>query len=170
MALPADCPLLALADRRLLAWTALWTVVSGLVYGLVTAIIPNPVFGRSVAPEPFAIWTWLVSAPLMGLVLATYTARRPASPIVMLTALTPVEEERVERRSSTLGSLAGFGTFLAIGCPVCNKVALLLLGASGALSVWAPIQPWVAAASLVMLVVTVIWRLRLRVSGGACAI
>ncbi len=170
MTLPPDCPLLALADRRLLSWTALWAIVAGLAYGLVTAIIPNPVFGRSVAPEPFAIWTWLVSAPLMGLVLATYTAPRPSSRIVMLTALTPVEEERVERRSSTVGSLASFGTFLAIGCPLCNKVALLLLGASGAMSVWAPIQPWVAVASLAMLTATVVWRLRLRVGGVACPV
>jgi hypothetical protein len=165
--MPASCPLLALLDRRLLAHAALWALVSGLAFGLVAAIIPNPVFGRSVAPEPFAIWTWLLSAPLVGIVMATYTAPAAPSPI-RLVALGPSAGEAAERRSTTLGSVAGFGTFLAIGCPVCNKIALLLLGASGAMSVYAPIQPFIGAASLVLLAVTAAWRLRLRAAGGAC--
>jgi hypothetical protein len=164
---PADCPILALRDRRLLVHALGWMLLSGLVFGLVTAIIPNPVFGRSVAPEPFAIWTWLLSAPLMGLVMATYTAPPPASPI-RLVALGPALSETAERHSTTLGSLAGLGAFLAIGCPVCNKVALVLLGASGAMSVYAPIQPFIGAASLALLAITAAWRLRLRVRGGAC--
>lgn len=165
--MPASCPLRTLADRRLVAWTALWTAVSLLAFGLVTAIIPNPVFARQIPPEPFAIWTWLVSAPLMGLVIATYTGPPKPSPIA-LTTLGPGEVAVAERRSTTLGSLAGLGAFLAIGCPVCNKVVLVLLGTSGALSVFAPIQPVIGAVSLVLLVATAAWRLRLRANGGAC--
>lgn len=166
--MPASCPLLALRDRHLLAHAVLWALATGFVFGVVTAIIPNPVFGRSVAPTTFAIWTWLLSAPLMGLVMATYTAPAPVpqSPI-RLVAIGPAEAV-TERRTATLGSLAGLGAFLAIGCPVCNKVALLLLGASGAMTVYAPIQPFIGAASLVLLVVTAAWRLRLRESGSAC--
>jgi hypothetical protein len=165
--MPADCPLRALADRRLLLHALAWTIVSGITFGIVTAIIPNPVFGRSVAPEPFAIWTWLLSAPLMGLVMATYTAPAPETPL-RLVALEPAATVVADRRSTTLGSVAGVGAFLAIGCPVCNKIALVLLGASGAMSVYAPIQPFIGAASLVLLAVTVAWRLRLRARGGAC--
>ena len=160
----------ALLDPKLLAWTAFWTVVSGLAFGLVSAIIPNPVFGRSVPPEAVAIGIWLVSAPLMGLVMATYTApARPAATSAPI-PLAPADAVVVERRSTRLGGLAGFGAFLAIGCPVCNKVALVLLGASGAMSVWAPIQPVVGAVSLALLAVTAVWRLRLRASGGACSV
>jgi hypothetical protein len=165
--LPASCPLLALLDRRLLLWAAFWTVVSGLAFGLVTAIIPNPVFARQIPPEDFAIGVWLVSAPLMGLVMATYTAPPAASPLVMV-QLGEGDAVAAERRSTTLGSLAGLGAFLAIGCPVCNKVALVLLGASGAMSVYAPIQPLIGAASLVLLMGTAAWRLRLRATGSAC--
>jgi hypothetical protein len=165
--MPADCPLRALADRRLLLHAVAWTLVSGLVFGVVTAIIPNPVFGRSVAPEPFAIWTWIASAPLMGLVMATYTAPAPPSPIRLVT-LEPAVAATADRRSTTLGSVAGIGAFLAIGCPVCNKIALVLLGASGAMSVYAPIQPFIGAASLVLLAATVAWRLRLRARGDVC--
>lgn len=167
--MPASCPLLALRDRTLLAHVALWTIASGLVFGLVTAILPNPVFGRSVAPTTFAIWTWLLSAPLMGVVMATYTAPAPAPPSpIELVAMGPASDT-AERRTTALGSLAGLGAFLAIGCPVCNKVALLLLGASGAMSVYAPIQPYIGAASLALLAVTAVWRLRLRATGATCA-
>jgi hypothetical protein len=165
--MPASCPLRALLDRRLLAWTALWTAVSLLAFGLVTAIIPNPVFARQIPPEPFAIWTWVLSAPLMGLVLATYTVPARPTPIILV-SLQPGEAAVAERRSTTLGSLAGLGAFLAIGCPVCNKIALVLLGASGAMSVYAPLQPLIGAASLALLIGTAVWRLRLRASGGAC--
>ena len=48
--MPDSCPLRVLADRRLLAWTALWTAVSLLVFGLVTAIIPKPGFARQIPP------------------------------------------------------------------------------------------------------------------------
>jgi len=51
---------------------------------------------------------------------------------------------------------------------VCNKIALVLLGWSGALSIWAPLQPILGAASLVLLAVTAAWRIRLRMRGGAC--
>jgi hypothetical protein len=165
--MPASCPLRVLLDRRLLAWTALWTAVSLLAFGLVTAIIPNPVFARQIPPEPFAIWTWILSAPLMGLVLATYTVPARSTPIILV-SLRPGEAAVAERRSTTLGSLAGLGAFLAIGCPVCNKIALVLLGASGAMSVYAPLQPLIGAASLALLIGTAVWRLRLRASGGAC--
>jgi hypothetical protein len=53
-------------DGRFIAWAIAWALVSLLAFGLVAAIIPNPVFGRQIPPEPFAIAVWLVSAPLMG--------------------------------------------------------------------------------------------------------
>ena len=170
------CP--AWIDARFRAWALLWAAVSLLAYGLVAAIIPNPVFGRQVPPEPFAIAIWLLSAPLMGIIGATYSAPiAPAtSPLVPVGAPSGASrpdragvDPRDESRATLLGSAAGFGAFLAIGCPVCNKIALLLLGASGAMTVWAPIQPILGAVSLALLVVTVAWRLRQRATGATCA-
>ncbi len=77
---------------------------------------------------------------------------------------------RDDERATVLGGVASFGAFLAIGCPVCNKLALLLLGTSGALSIWAPIQPILGAASLALLAGTAVWRLRLRATGATCAV
>lgn len=52
-------------------------------------------------------------------------------------------------RSSNVRSVFGVvGSALAVGCPVCNKIAVSLLGVSGALGVWAPVQPVLAGVSV----------------------
>jgi hypothetical protein len=159
-------------DRSLLTWSALWTLVTLASFGLVTAIIPNPVFGRGVPVESFALVVWLASAPLIGIVVATYFAPVPAPDPIPLGNGEEPSTGRLSalRDGTTMGSIGGFATFLAIGCPTCNKIALLLLGASGATSVFAPIQPLIGAASLALLAGTLFWRLRLRARGGGCAV
>ena len=152
-----------LRDRSLIAWSAGWTVAILAVYGLVAAIIPNPFFARGLAPEPFAIAVWLLSAPLMGVVMATYFAPMPAGVAVALDA-------PARRDGTTAGTVGGFVAFLAIGCPTCNKIALVLLGTSGAANVFGAVQPLLGAVSLALLAGTLVWRLKLRARGGACAV
>ena len=167
-----DCMASLRLDRRFFAHALAWAAVSLIAFGLVSAIIPNPVFGRQIPPEPFAIAVWLLSAPLMGLLGATYSA--PAAPAgaagePVPLVLTPAAGAS-GREGTALGTAASVAAFLAIGCPVCNKIALVLLGASGAMTVFAPLQPVIGAASLVLLAGTLAWRLRLRARGGACRI
>jgi len=163
-------------DRGFFAWAMAWALVSLLAFGVIAAIIPSPVFGRQIPPEPFAIAVWLLSAPLMGFLGATYSAPAipPATPTGTVTLSMPLviggASDASHRQGTTLGTVAGFGAFLAIGCPVCNKVALLLLGAGGTMTVFAPLQPLIGAASLVLLAGALAWRLRLRARGGACSI
>ena len=152
-----------LQDRSLIGWSAGWTVAILAVYGLISAIIPNPIFGRGLAPEPFAVAVWLVSAPLMGVVMATYFAPLPAGVPVTLNA-------PAARDGTTAGTVGGFVAFLAIGCPTCNKIALVLLGTSGATNVFGGVQPILGAVSLALLAGTLVWRLRLRARGGACPV
>jgi hypothetical protein len=54
--------------------------------------------------------------------------------------------------------------YLAIGCPVCNKFALLLLGTTGAMNLYAPIQPYLGAIGIALLAVALVVRLRGEVS------
>jgi hypothetical protein len=166
--MPTAAVVLATVDRRFALHAVLWAVASVVAFGLVAAIIPNPVFGRQIPVETFAIAVWLISAPLMGLLGATYTApgvtadAAPA-PFVLAPATTAPD-----RDGTTLGAVASFGAFLAIGCPVCNKVALVLLGTSGAMTIFAPLQPVIGAASLILLAGTLAWRFRLRTRAGSC--
>lgn len=120
------------ARRWLFAAAA--AVVTVLVVGVPTAVIPTPVFSRMVPPM---WWTWPVLAitgVLGGLVAATYFRSTDRDPRAS--------------RSSTAG---GVLSWLAVGCPVCNKLVLLTVGASGAMQLWAPIQPLVAVASVLLL-------------------
>lgn len=125
------------------AVTAALTV---LVVGIPTVLIPTPWFGRAVPPT---WWSWpvlLVTATLSGLVTATYVSSPASDPV---------------DRSSRSGVLGGFLAYLAVGCPVCNKVALLALGSAGALQWFAPVQPVLAAAGVVLLA----YALRTRLAG-----
>lgn len=57
-------------------------------------------------------------------------------------------------------TIAGAAAYLAIGCPICNKVVVAALGVSGALRHFAPFQPIIGAVSLALLGGTLAWRLR----------
>ena len=61
---------------------------------------------------------------------------------------------------SRLGMVGGVLAWFAVGCPVCNKLALLALGYSGAITWFAPVQPLLAAAALVTTAAALLMRLR----------
>ncbi|AXK31679.1 hypothetical protein DVA86_02460 [Streptomyces armeniacus] len=143
---------LRLAAQALAQWSAarrataaVAAAATALAVGLPTALIPSPVFGREIAPEWWSYPVLAATALLAGVVLTTYV-RRPA---------VPDGPQRVSR----LGAAGGVLSFLAVGCPVCNKLVLIALGTSGALSYWAPLQPLIGAASLALLAVAAVRRL-----------
>jgi hypothetical protein len=49
------------------------------------------------------------------------------------------------------GGAGGLLTFFAVGCPVCNKVVLLALGTSGALTYFEPVQPLLSVGAIALL-------------------
>jgi len=122
--------------RRRWAAAGLWSLGTVLAVGIPTVLVPNPVFGREIEPTWWAWPVLLVTAALAGLGAATYV--RPV----------PLESRDDVSRRSVVGA---FLAYLAVGCPVCNKVALLALGYSGALQWFAPVQPVLAAAGIAIL-------------------
>ncbi|NIR41534.1 MAG: hypothetical protein GWN79_26675, partial [Actinobacteria bacterium] len=83
------------------------------------------------------------TAALIGIILAI----RPDAP--------NVRDETDQNRTMW----GGFVSFLAVGCPVCNQAVVALVGTSGALSWWAPVQPVVGLAAVALLVHTLRRRL-----------
>ncbi|MBU4215058.1 MAG: hypothetical protein KJ792_10420 [Actinobacteria bacterium] len=145
------------ARRHLVtAGAALLTV---LVVAVPTAMIPTPVFGREVA---VTVWAWpvlLVTAVLSGVLSASYVggpATVVAPPDAGL-AVGPVDAGG--ERPGRFGAAGGLLTFLAVGCPVCNKLALLALGYAGAIQWFAPVQPWLGAAGIALLLYALVRRL-----------
>ena len=111
-----------------------------LVVAIPTAMIPTPIFGREVG---VTWWSWpvlIVTAVLGGLVFATYVREPGAAP-----ATSDLD------KPSRFGMAGGVLAFFAVGCPVCNKIVLLALGASGALTWFAPIQPVIAVIAVGLL-------------------
>ncbi len=127
------------------------TLGSMLLLGVPTAVIPNPFFIRMTPTETFNVVVWLASAPLIGLLIATYVR-------------SPRHRDGHKRAEPGAGraTVGGVAAYLAIGCPICNKVVVAALGVSGALSVFGPIQPLIGAASVTLLAATLTWRLRAR--------
>lgn len=156
-----------LALRALGAWglrqvgTALAGALAvGLVIGLATVLIPNAVFDREIPPVAWDFPVWICSSVLAGMLLATYV-RPPESPAVSAAARpAPPETKKADERGSRMGLAGTMLAWFAVGCPVCNKVVLLLLGSAGAMQWFAPVQPVLAAVALTLTTVALVWRLR----------
>lgn len=128
-------------------WTAAISgVVVAAIVALPTAVIPNPIFGRAVEVTWWSYPVVILSGILGGMLIATYI-REPG-------------HEEIDK-AAKVGTVGGFLAFFAVGCPVCNKLVLLALGASGAMTWFAPVQPFLAIAS----VFAMGWALHIRLKG-----
>jgi hypothetical protein len=128
---------------RFVALAAAGTVASALLLGIPTAIIPNSLFDRVIAPDPANYFFWISTSVVAGALLATYLLPRA-----------------VRDRAGEAGLGGGFLAYLAIGCPLCNKAVVALLGASGAVTIFQPIQPFLGALGLALASVALAIRLR----------
>lgn len=117
-------------------WAAacIGAVVTFLVLGIPTDIVPNPIFGRAIEPTWWSLPVLIATSLLSGLLLATYINTNAFD------------------RSARVGGVGGLMAYLAIGCPVCNKVVLLALGTTGAMNWFAPVQPYLGIAALLVIV------------------
>ena len=143
---------LALAFRlfTLKAWiiTTLTAGIGLALIGLTTAIFENWFFIRMTPVRDQDYLIWVVSSVLIGLIVGSYF---------------------VDRSTGGEGKVVSGGVLsvLAVGCPICNKPVVLLLGISGALTFFAPIQLYIGIASVVLLGWTLL--LRARALAGQCS-
>jgi hypothetical protein len=112
------------------------SILTGLFISLPTAIIKTPIFGREIEVTPWSVPVVIATSILSGMLFATYIK---------------MEQSIDEDRSLKVGGAGALFSFLAVGCPVCNKLALIALGYSGAIQYFAPVQPYLAAAGILLL-------------------
>ena len=129
-------------------WTASFggALVTLMVVGIPTAIIDNPLFARMTPIRSQDYLIWVATGLLAGLVVGTFAVSNGGS-----------------QKGLVSGGLL---STLAVGCPVCNKLVVLFIGTSGALTFFAPLQLYLGLVALGLLAWT-LW-LRLKAIGGYC--
>jgi hypothetical protein len=128
---------------RFVVLAAVGTVISALLLGIPTAIIPNSLFHRVIAAGSASYFFWISTSIVTGALLATYMLPRV-----------------VRDRAAEAGLGGGLLAYLAIGCPLCNKAVVALLGASGAVTIFQPIQPVLGGLGLALASVALAIRVR----------
>lgn len=126
------------------------TLLSALATGVSSGMVANPWFARITPIEPFDVVLWVLISVALGALLATYAL------------------PSCSRKSAGIfgGGGGGLLTWFAIGCPVCNKLVVIALGFSGAATYFAPLQPVIGVAAL--LLTLFVLRLRVRAIGEEC--
>jgi hypothetical protein len=119
-------------------------VVTYFVIALPTAVIDNPVFGREIGVTSWSVTVIVISSILTGLLAATYVKN---------------DFSDENPRQLKIGGAGALLSYFAVGCPVCNKLALIALGYSGAIQYFAPIQPYLAVAGIALLTYSLRMRL-----------
>jgi len=130
-----------------------FSVGFALLIGFPTVLIPNPVFGRVIPVVAWNYPVWIATSILAGMLAATYVRPFRGGGDVK-------EVVDPSDAPSRFGMAGGVLAWFAVGCPVCNKIALLALGYSGALTWFAPVQPYLAATALVTTAGALLMRLR----------
>jgi hypothetical protein len=123
---------------------------TALVIGIPTDVVPNPWFGRVVGVRAFDVVALIALSVATGALVATYTVAGDSGALVPRTGI----------GSGILG-------WFAVGCPVCNKLVVALIGVSGATSTFEPLQPALGVAAVGLAVAALAVRMR-AIRRGAC--
>jgi hypothetical protein len=133
-----------------LPWQSLAALGTALIIGIPTDVVPNPWFGREIDVRTLDVVVLVALSGVTGALLATYA---------------------VAGASGAGAPRAGLGSgivgWFAIGCPVCNKLVVTLLGVSGATSTFAPAQPVLGVAAVALATAALVLRVR-AIRRGEC--
>jgi len=100
-----------------------------LLFGVVTGLVPNPVYVRMVSRTPADYLFLTGTAAFAG----AFTYQRSLT------------EDPIGDRYAAGGLVGGF---LAFGCPICNAVLLALFSSSALMTYFDPLRPLLGAVSV----------------------
>jgi len=129
-------------------WKAVgWSYLAALlIMGVAGETLPGAAVGRVVPIQWWNYVTLILSPPLIALIVATFVL--------------PGQPRKGRRWAKTGTGVGGAVGTLAMACPVCNPLAIPIFGAAGVLSFLAPYRGIIALASIVLLALTLLLRLR----------
>ena len=114
-----------------------------LVFGVPTALIPNPWFFRMIESNFLDYLFLIVSSMLLGAYFGVHFYKRSIKKIC---------------GSSVVSG--GVGSFLAFSCPICNKILVLLFGATALMNYLDPYRPLIGVSSLGLLGGSLYWKIK----------
>ncbi len=123
---------------KLTGYTLLFALIFILGVGIFTAVIPNSYFTRMTPVFWFDYVYLIVDGLLLGFYLSSLIIRASA--------------KNQDEKALT----GGFLGFLAVACPICNKVLLWAFGATLLLQYLEPIRPFIGLLSVIILM----WAIR----------
>lgn len=132
-----------LASTRYLLALVPATLLVAVAIGIPTDVLPNPWFQRMTSVRALDVVLWPLISLSLGALLASYALPRRS----------------VDRGVGGAGGGGLLGAF-AVGCPICNKLVVMAIGTSGALSYFEPLQPVLGVAAVVIPALALRRRLR----------
>ncbi|WP_254532616.1 hypothetical protein [Natrinema gelatinilyticum] len=129
------------SDRRAIAQGAVAGIGVFLLFGVVTGLVPNPLYVRMVPREPVDYLLLALTALLAG----TYITQRIATE----SRLDGESDDSSDEDRWVIGGL--IGGFLAVGCPICNIFLLALFSSSTLMTYFDPLRPALGALSVALL-------------------
>src|SRR5699024_10741383 len=149
---------IVLALQALRSWTVRQVLVAAaagaamaVLVGVPTVLIPDSLLVRGIPQGWCAYPGWSGTPPLTGMLLAPYVRAKDAGdPQDGAAGVDEPEDEAPAPRTGRMGRVGGVLAWFAVGCPVCNKTALLALGYAGAITWFAPLQPVLAIGALAL--------------------
>lgn len=108
------------------------SVGSFVLFGLVTGLLPNPVYVRMVPRTAFDYLFLVLTAGFLGF----YTLQRTT-------------RQRNDEKTATVSAALGF---LAFGCPICNAFLLAMFSSSALMTYFDPLRPVLGIVSVALFV------------------
>jgi len=111
------------------------------LFGIPTDVIPNPWYIRMIEVSALDYVFLIASSVLLGAYIGVHYYKKQAA-----------------TRCKVAAYSGGLGSFLAFGCPICNKLLVLLFGATALMTYLEPYRPVLGFTSMAMLGGAVYWR------------
>jgi len=108
-----------------------------LLFGIPTDLLPNPWFVRMIPPTTLDYVFFILSSLLLGIYVAIYLHKRKTA------------------KSCKTTYAGGIGSFLAFGCPICNKILVALFGATALMTYFDPYRPLLGIVSIALIGVAI---------------
>lgn len=112
-------------------------------FGILTDLIPNPWFTRMIGKNSLDYVFLISSSSIVGAYIGVHFYKKNAA-----------------KKCNAATYSGGIGSFLAFGCPICNKLLVLLFGTAALMAYLEPYRPILGFGSVALAGGALYWRVK----------